>query len=240
MAVNNKTQLATTGSLTVEQLRAAMPKRQQRNITQPLVDELNQMADENYREFFRENLLGYTSVLKDPNTTLPGYIAAIKYVCYKAMGDTNETAWKKAHPDRYQRCIDEQRPPEYIRSIVSAYNKGRMVQQLLTQSMAPIWLLNQDRVQQAINVQAQLMMTADSEKVRTDAANSLLTHLKQPESTKVQMDVQVKDDDSLVALRKAMIDLAAEQRQALRAGVTTVTDLGKSRLIEGEVERVDE
>jgi hypothetical protein len=228
------------GQLTLQQVKDAMPSRQKKNITQELIDTLNQVAgDENFRDFFRENMLGYTNVLQDPNLTLPGYIAAVKYVSYKLMGCTNEEAWKRSHPERYQRCVDEQKDPAYIRSVVCAYNKGKMVQQMLQQSMIPIWVLNQDKVQQAINVQAQLMMSAKSEKVRSDAANSLLTHLKQPEARKVQLDVAVKQDDSITELRKVMTDLAAEQKRAIQAGVTDAAELGRSKLIDGESERID-
>ena len=122
--------------------------------------------------------------------------------------------------------------------MVCAYNKGKVVQRLLTQSMIPVWVLNQDKVQEAINVQAQLMLTAKSEKVRSDAANSLLTHLKQPEAQKVQLDVAVKQDESIGELRRAMIELAAEQKNALRAGIMDSDELGRRKLIEGESQRI--
>lgn len=228
------------GMLTLEQVKQAMPARQRKNITQGLVDTLNEVSgDENYRDVYRENLIGFANVLEDPNLTMPKYIAAVKYVSYKMMGMTNEKAWQFSHPERYKKCLQDKREPSYIRSVVCAYNKGKMVQQMLTQAMVPVWILNQDKVQEAINVQAHLMLTAKSEKVRSDAANSLLTHLKQPEATKVQLDVAVKQDESIGELRRAMIELAAEQRKALQAGVVNATELGSSKLIEGEAERVE-
>ena len=90
-------------ALTLEQLKAVMPVRQKQNITQDLVDSLNQMMVEpEYREHFRDNLLSYADVLQDPNTTMKGYIRAVKYVSYKLMGYTNQEAWVKTFPERYQ------------------------------------------------------------------------------------------------------------------------------------------
>jgi hypothetical protein len=226
--------------LTVEQLKSVMPNRQKKNITPQLVDELNRVAsDINYREFFRESMLCYADVLTDPHSTMDGYISAVKYVSFKSMGNTNEKAWKKTFPDRYQKFLEDGRESGYIRSVVSAYNRGQMVQQMLRQAMIPIWLLNQDKVQDAINVQATLMVSAKSEKVRSDAANSLLTHLKQPEATTLKLDVAVKQDESIGELRQAMIELAIKQRDAIADGILTTKDLGESKLVDGECERIE-
>jgi len=226
--------------LTLEQLKAVMPARQKQNITPALVDELNQLITEpEYREQFRENILGYVSALQDPNTSLPGYIRAVKYVGYKLMGHTNQESWLRTFPERYQRLVDKNADDKYIRSLVCAYNKGKLVNQILEQSLVPTWVLNQDKFQKAINTQATLMITAKSEKVRTDAANSLLTHLKQPETAKVRIDMNVKQDDSITELKEVMIGLAKVQKEAIESGVRNAKDIAESTIIEGESERID-
>jgi len=226
--------------ITLDQLKALMPARQKANLSQQLVDELNQVMDDpSYREQFRENLLGYTDVLQDPNLTLPGYISAVKYVSYKLMGMTNERSWKKTFPDRYQRLVDEKKEASYIRSVVCAYNRGKMVNQILLQTMVPVYVLNQDRVQEAINVQARLMLDPKvSHKVQCDAANSLLTHLKQPEATKVSLDIHVKQDESIGHLRREMTKLAIAQREAIASGSRNADEIAASKIIEGESERL--
>lgn len=224
-----------TPELTLDQLKAVMPARQKQNITQGLVDSLNScVAEPEYRENFRQNILGYADVLTDPNTTMEGYIHAIKYVGYTLMGYTNQESWMRTFPQRFQRLLDEEKPEAYIRSLVCAYNKGKLVNRIREQAMIPTWLLNQDKFQQAINVQAVLMTSASSEKVRTDAANSLLTHLRQPEATKVTLDVNVKQDDSIAQLRDAMIKLGTAQADAIRLGISNAKDIVESRIIEGE------
>jgi len=224
-----------TPALSLDQLKAVMPTRQKQNITQSLVDELNHlMAEPEYREQFRDNLLSYADVLQDPNTTLNGYIRAVKYVSYKLMGFTNQEAWIKTFPERYQRLCDEGKPDAYLRSLVCAYNKGQVVNRILEQTLVPTWVLNADLFQKALNTQAVLMTSAKSEKVRAEAANSLLSHLKRPEAAKLQLDVTMQQDESVAKLTKAMSELAAKQREAIESGLMTAQEVAEAMIIEGE------
>jgi hypothetical protein len=100
-------------------------------------------------------------------------------------------------------------------------------------------VLNQDLYQKALNVQAELMVTAKSEKVRSDAANSLLTHLKMPETQKVELDVKVREDGSISQLRQATLELARAQRLAMEAGQATAEEIAHSRVIPAEVVDVE-
>jgi len=226
-------------ALTLDVVRGAMPKRQRLNITAGLVQHMNDLvSDPEARNVFRQNVLGFTSVLNDPNVKMRTYLEAVKYVSYKLMGYTNQEAWIKTFPDRYQRLLNDNKSADFIRATVGCYHKGKVVGLLLEQSMIPTWVVNADMYQKAINVQAQLMITAKSEKVRTDAANSLLTHLKQPETVKMKLDVEVKQDDSINELRRAVTDLAIAQKEAIQVGVTDATRIAKAKIISGESERI--
>jgi hypothetical protein len=83
------------------------------------------------------------------------------------------------------------------------------------------------------------MVGAKSEKVRTDAANSLLVHLKQPETTKVHLDVRVKEDDSIKELRDVTMELVKQQRQMIEAGSMNAKQVAESKIISGDFERVE-
>jgi len=226
--------------LTVEQLRSVMPPRQKSNITQKFVDDLNGVTnDPEIRDQFRQNFLGYTDVLHDPNSTLPGYVQAVQYVSYRLLGYPNNECWIKTFPDRYQKLLDREVDAQYIHSVVGAYNKGQMVQKILGQTMVPTYVLNQDVYQQAINTQAHLMLNAKSEKVRTDAANSLLSHLKQPEATKISLDVQIKEDESVRELREATLELVAQQRLMISSGAMNAKEVAEGKLITGDFKRLE-
>jgi hypothetical protein len=226
--------------LTVETLKEVMPPRQKQNITQGLVDEMNQlMTEPEYREQFRENLVSYADVLADPNTTIKGYVRAVKYVSYKLMGMTNEDAYCRTFPERHQRLLAENKPAAYLRSLVCAYNKGTLVNKILEQTLVPTWVLNADLFQKALNNQATLMTTAKSEKVRSEAADSLLRHLKRPEAAKVELDVSVKQDETITKLSEAMTELAEKQAEAIASGLMDAQEVAEAMIIDGEAERVE-
>jgi len=226
--------------LTVDQLKSIMPARQKQNITPGLVGEINQLvAEPEYRDIFRENIIGYVGVLRDPTTSLSGYIRAVKYVSFKVMGFSNQEAWVRTFPERHQRLILKGAKDEYIRSLICAYNKGKLVNTILEQTLVPTWVLNQDLFQKAINTQAVLMITAKSEKVRTEAANSILNHLKRPEAAKLELDIKVGADETVKELKAVMVELAQAQRKAIASGSVNAQDVAESVIIEGESERID-
>lgn len=227
--------------MTVDQIKQASPARCRSNITPELVDRVNQLiTDPEERERYQENFLGYLDVLKDPKFSLNKYIDAVRYVGYKLSGSTNQEAYTKTFPDRVQGMLDRGKDGGHIRAIVSAYNSGQLVNAILEQALIPTWVLNQDVYQEAINTQFQLMTGAKSEMARVQAANSILTHLKQPESSKVTLDVNVAEDETVKELRKAVTDLAREQQAAIERGSRTVIDIAEGDLIEGQSERVDD
>lgn len=243
MATNIATRKKTSSygdNLTLEALKAVMPKRQKANINQSLVDELNILVtDPEAREAFRENLVSYTNVLTDPNMKLSTYIEAVRYVSYKLLGYSNQDSWMKTFPERNQRLIDDDKDAGFLRSTVACYHRNKTVNAIMEQTMVPSWVLNQDLYQKALNTQLHLMTTSDSDKVRTEAANSLLNHLKQPESTKLTLDVNVTQDDSIRELRDATVELARVQKLAIESGLNTAEEIASGKLIQGSFERVD-
>lgn len=222
----------TPGKITLEELKEIMPRKRKHLATESLVKELNGLiADPEIRYQFKENLLGYSNILREPRITVTNYVHAVKYVSFKMLGYTNQESWIRTFPKRYEKLMKKGMSADYVRSLVSQYNRGKVVNQIMEQSLVPTWVLNQDVFQQAINTQAELMMTAKSEKVRSDAANSLLTHLKQPETTKVSLDVQVKEDDSIKELREATLDLVNKQRAAISAKVIDADAAARQKII---------
>jgi len=163
------------------------------------------------------------SLLKEPVT--------INKAIHFALTTTNFDAFVKTFPDRYQSYLANNTSSKDIASYVTAYNKNKLVNLILEQSLIPSWILNQDLYQKAINVQAELMMSANSEKVRSDAANSLLTHLKPPEVQKVELDIGVKKDGVMDDLKNVLTELALKQQQYIAAGITQISDVTQQRLV---------
>ena len=218
--------------LTLEQFKQVLPDNFKKTINQEFVDQVNQtLADPMMYELYRDNLLRYTQVMRDGKFKLVDYVNAVKYCSHKIMGATNIDAFVKTFPNRYQRFLASGTSQKDIASYITSYNKSKLVNLILEQSLIPSWVLNQDLYQKAINVQAELMINANSEKVRSDAANSLLNHLKPPEVQKVELDIGMKEHSSLNALRQSTMDLVEQQKKMVASGMLTVKDVAEQRLV---------
>ena len=221
-----------SNELTVDQFKRVLPKKLSKVVNQELIDKVNgTLSNPHTAEMLRDNILGYVSVLNDGKFKIDSYIDAVKYCSFKLMGDNNITAYTKTFPDRYQRLVAEGVCDKDINSYVTAYNKNKLVNLIMEQSLIPSHILNQDLYQKALNVQAELMLTAKSEKVRSDAANSLLSQLKMPETKKVELDIGIKEDQSIKDLRDATMALAAEQHKMLSAKAMTAKEVAHSTIV---------
>ena len=231
-------QLPTVNSdhLTLDQFQRCLPKGKRNLATPKLIDKINDIIENTpLRESYRDNLLAFSNVLGEGKFKLDDYINAVRYVSHKLTGDTNIVAYTKTFPERYQRCLDEEWSEKDIHSLISAYNRNVMVTKILEQAMVPTWLLNQDLYQKALNASADLMMNAKSEKVRCDAAANLMTQLKMPDVAKVQVDMTVKEDDSISELKKTTLELVRQQREMIQAGAMNAREIAQQKIIEGEV-----
>lgn len=207
----------------LEEVERALPSQLKGGMTPEIVANLNKMVTEpEFAEQVRDNLISYTSVLRgEGRFRLEDYINAVVYVSYKLMGYTDKDCYMRTFPDRYALLVGRGASSKDIAAYVSAYNRGVLVNKILEQTLIPSWVLNQDLYQRALNVQADLMLHAKSEKVRTDAANSILNHLKKPDAQKVELSIGVKETDTVLSLHDQMRKLVESQQALIRQGVST-------------------
>lgn len=226
--------------LKMDDLKAALPANISRSLSQETLDNLNTLVtDPEMREVYRENLIGYAHVMQQGKFKVSQYLDAVRYVSYKLMGDTNIAAYTKTFPDKIARFDKQGVSSKDVASYVTAYNKSKLVNLIYEQTLVPSWVLNQDLYQRALNVQAELMLGASSEKVRSDAANSILTHLKPPEVQKIELDVGVKEDSTIAALRQSTMELVAQQKKMMESGAMGAQEVAHSKLVvDGEYEDV--
>lgn len=218
--------------LTIDQFKQALPDKVKKSLNQELVDQINTtLGDPELYESYRDNLVSYTKVMSDGKFKIASYIDAVRYVSHKLMGCTNIEAYTKTFPDKYTRFMAQGVAAKDIASYVTAYNKSKLVNLIFEQTLIPSYVLNQDLYQKALNVQAELMTTANSEKVRCDAANSLLTHLKMPETQKVELEIGVREDSSIAALRATTLELARQQRLMVESGAMNAQEVAHGKLI---------
>ena len=215
-----------------EVLERALPDKYRKNLNKELIENINQaLTDPDIQDTLRDNFLSYVDVLNDGRFKITDYLNAVRYCTQKLMGNSNIDAYIKTFPDRYQDQLQRGLSNKDIQSIITVYNKSKLVTSIMEQSLVPSWILNQHLHQEAINTQAELMRTAQSEKVRSDSANSLLIHLKPPEVTKVELDVGMKDNDQLAQLRETTLMLAAQQKKLIEGGAMTAKAIAEQKVI---------
>lgn len=225
-------------SLTEEEFKRALPAKLQSQANQQTLDTINQiLVEPEMAEYYKENFITYSHILQEGKFSMEAYVNAIKYCSYKIAGLSNKDAYIKTFPARYKAHLAKGTSDKAIDSYIHAYNKTKLVTSILEQAYIPSWLLNQDAYQRAINVQLDLMQNADSEKVRSDAANSILNHLKPPEHSKIELDIGLSGaKDTLNDLRKTMKDLASMQRSQIASGNIDAKTVAESRIIEHDPE----
>lgn len=216
---------------TIESVKSSVPAHLRNNVSQDLVDNLNNIAlDPIMAEDIRNNFVSYSSILKEGRFKLDEYLNAVTYVSYKIMNNTNEEAYAKTFPQRYAKLIANGTSKKNISSYVSIYNKGKLVNLILEATLVPSWVLNQDLHQKAINRLADLMQTATSEKVQVEAASSLLTHLGKPKEGNFQINIGETENAGMKEMRALLQEVAANQREAIQTGRMKTIDVAAQRL----------
>lgn len=219
--------------LSEEEIKSALPVNLRGNVSDEFVTTVNNViADPEAAAVVRENFVSYTHVLREGQFKLTDYLNAVTYASFKIMGLSSREAYERTFPNRYQALAARGASNKDISAYVAAYNQNKLVNLILEHAMIPTWVLNQDSFQKAINVQVELMLTAKSEKVRSDAANSLLTHLKKPEKAQVEVDVNIRETSGMVELKNMLTELAETQQNLIGRGVPT-RDIAHQKLIEG-------
>lgn len=223
-----------------KELQSALPDRLKINVTQDLIDKINNIsADPLHAETIRENFITYTRVLQEGKYKLEDYMNAVAYVSYKLMGYNNQDSYFKTFPDRQAALVAKGASRKDISAYVAAYNKNKLVNAILEQSLIPIHILNQDAVQKAINTQIEIMTDESNSAIaRTQAANSLLTHLVKKETAQVQLNIGTPETSGLKDLQNAISDLAKQQKKLIESG-TTAKSIAESSIVDGEYERVN-
>lgn len=209
-------------TLTLQQVVHALPPNLKSNVTQQLVDNINNsVSDPIMAEAIKDNFLSYTQVLSEGKFKTEDYLNAVMYVSFKLMGMSNKDAYARTFPARFRTLLNNGTSEKDISAYVSMYNKGRLVNLILEKSLVPTWVLNQHIHQKAINVQADLMCNANSEMVRMQAANSILTHLAKPKEVGPLINLDLRENSGINELKATLAQLAQQQRDMISNGTST-------------------
>lgn len=199
------------------------------------VSEMDSLAQEHYRD----TLISVIDILdgSDGRYKFADYLKAVKFVTYKMMGYTDVRAYSSTFPERVNRMAKEQIPTNHLYVYANSYAKNKLVVDIHAKLIVPTHIMFQDIFHQAVEVQAKLMNDATvTPKVRSDAANSLMTHLKQPEIKKAELQINTKDTGVINELANALGALSNKTVEMMKSGNYTMKDLQEAQIIEAEVE----
>lgn len=217
--------------LTRHDVEKALPANLKTAATQALTDQINLLTtDPILGEEIRQNFLTYTNVLQEGKWGTEQYLNAVQYVTHKLMGRSNLEAYQLTFPTRYSELIQKGTSSKDISAYVAAYHKGKLVNAIMEKCLIPVHVQFVDVYHKAISVQADLMMNSQSDKVRQDAANSILTHLAKPKENAPTVAIQINNNAELDAMKRMMGNLAGAQLDAIQRG-TPAKELAGQTLI---------
>lgn len=217
--------------ITRSDVEKALPVNLKSSATQQLTDTINAITtDPMLAESLRENFVTYAMVLQEGKWSAEQYVDAVQYVTHKLMGRSNLEAYQLTFPQRYTALVAKGSTSKDISAYVSAYHKGKLVNAIMEKCLIPVHVQFVDVYHAAIAKQAWLMQNAQSEKVQTEAANSLLTHLSKPKDVAPTVAIQINNNAELDAMKDMMGKLAGAQLDAIGSGVTA-KDLAGQTLI---------
>lgn len=226
--------------ITIDEVKKSLPTNLRSSVSQDLVDKLNNIdKDPTVVELVKESFVSYNSVLREGKFSITDYLNAVTYISFRLMNFNNQESYVRTFPDRYAAMKAAGKSEKDISSFVYAYNKNKLVNLVYEQSIIPTWILNQDAYQKAINKQVQLMNSATSELVQTQAANSILTHLARPkEAANFQLNINTEDTSGMKELRATLEELSRQQISMVQSGIGTKEIAESGLTIEADYEEI--
>lgn len=224
-------------TVTPEEIKRIYPVKVNPTVLQRASDIINaSVQDMDYvlAKEFRDNVFGFIDIIKESKhrVAFEDYVNACKFVTFKMAGNTDIRAYALTFPDRVRRMEREKVPNSHLYQYANLYAKNKTVVEVMTKVMIPTHVLYQDIFHKAVKTQAELMQTAKSEKVRADAANSLMTHLKTPEIKKAELQVNVGSTGAIDQLSEALANLSGKQSEMLSQGKYSLQDIREATIIE--------
>lgn len=189
---------------------------------------------------FKKNVFSYVDVLKGVrNISFEDYTNAIRFCLFKMAGYDNVRSYINTFPDRVERMSRDGISNKTLASYASIYAKQQAVTAVMSKMIVPTHILFQDVFSLAVKTQVEIMMDDDvSPKVRSDAANSLMSHLKQPEVKQLELGITTKDDGAIASLTEALNNLSMAQVDALKTGKLSANALREQTIIEVKADEV--
>lgn len=213
--------------LTLSSVQSQLTGPQKLMVDEGVIDEINKLVhDPDYGPEFLESYLDCLNVLAEaPRNNHTQYLNAMKFFSLVEAGNSLTDAYVKTFPDRFnnRQAGNPGKSPDEVRQLLrgeaSRYNASKLMAEIRRVATIPIQLVHRHLLNDAILVQADLMMNARSEMVRSKAADTLIRELKPAEDQVLNVKVEDGSVSVIAELQKAAQALAASQHEAVMAGV---------------------
>jgi len=188
------------------------------------------------------------SVMRGGLYSTKDYMNAVKFSSFRLLKNSDIDSYMMTFPDRYARLMNKHADfgdeaairSEKISPYVTAYKKNDLVVKVTEQALVPSRILNAPMFQQALNIQMGIAMGARSEQVRSQAAESVMKYTMSPEVQKIELEVGVKGQDEVLALRTEMHRLASQQQATIESGTNSALDIAEQTLLHDVIDVEDE
>lgn len=223
---------------TVEEVKNIYPVRISQKVLERVTKIINNSTDDMdyfYAKQYRDNLISFIDIIRDTKhkISFEDYANACKFCTFKLAGNTDIRAFSLTFPDKVLDSERKGNPNSYLYSYATMYSKSKAVTEVMSKLMIPSYIMYQDIFHKAVHTQAEIMLDPKvSPKVRSDAANSLMTHLKQPEIKKAELDIKVNNNDAINSLSEALSNLSGKQRELILEGEYSVKDISETILVQ--------
>lgn len=219
-----------------QDLAKIIAKNSRRTIGEEEIKLIDELCGEGSVEpsYFKEKLVTFSSVINGMRSvTAIDYIKAVQYCSHLATGDSQYNAYSKTFPER----VAAKASDGTVRASSNLYHKTDLVQKILAMAEVPFHLLFMGKRYAAIEKLFELMNNAGSERIQMESADKLLTHLKAPETSKIEIDIGIKKDSAIVSLEATLSQLASQQVAMIGSGQITAKHVVDAELIGDEDEQ---
>ena len=227
--------------LTLETVHSQLPAQQKLLVSEDTISEINKLAtDPDYGYEFLQAYMDHLNILAEaPKNSHSQYLLAIKFFSLVEGGNSLTDSYIKTFPERYDaRRRGGNGDKSIMRGEASRYNNTKMVNEIRKVSAIPVHLIHRHLLHEAILENANLMKNARSEMVRQKAADTLIRELKPSDENVLNVKVEDNTTSVIAELHKATKKLAAQQFEAVKAGVP-LKQIAATRLLDKDEEIID-
>ncbi|AUR92034.1 hypothetical protein NVP1188A_27 [Vibrio phage 1.188.A._10N.286.51.A6] len=214
-----------TTSDSIEDFFERVPKNMKKHLHPKLEQEIvKQLEADETGDMYRDTLITNTDLMSKYSSNPERYSRAVKFVSCLNLGKKVYEAFALSHPEKYHEYRQEMRNGNLTKSTLTKklslkganFKKTQMVTELMARSMIPLALTYDHYRHEGVQVLADLMHNADSERVQMESADKLLTHLNL-DTTEFKTSADVEESTSsaismLASTLDKMVDIHKEQR----------------------------